>query len=396
MLGFEHKIPPEVQVKDYGWLSLLLLTSLALGQGTPATPRANSGQRVLAVAQQGEPRQDADEAPAPKVPASQVPATAAVITVQGLCPSGASTASSKAPGRPKLAAKAASPAGCTTVITRAQFEKLADALNPEMPLPTKRQLAEAYPRLLLFAQKARELGLDKEPQFQEMMKFATLQLLAQNLTRDLQKKAGNISDQQIQKYYQDNPTHFQQVELLRIFIPKSKQHVPEAGSTTQPKVDTTADEAAMKDAAQKIHSEAAAGGDFQKLQQEAFEAAGLKSQSPNVNLGKLTREGLPTNHQQVFQLQAGQVSELLDDPGGYYIYKVVTKKMVPLEQAAKEIRATLQQQAFRSQMEAMIGSVKPELNQAYFAGPGPRSPRGSNPPASKPPLQRPGAPPTQK
>ena len=372
-------------MKHYRWLSLLLLTSLAMGQG--AVSRARPEAKLMAAAQQG-PRQDDDEIPAPKVPASQVPPTAAVITIQGLCPSPAATGKT---GTAKTAAKPASQAGCKTVITRAQFEKLADALNPQMPLPTKKQLAEAYPRLLLFAQKARAMGLDKEPQFQEMMRFATLQLLAQNLTRSIQKKAANISDAQVTKYYQDNPTRFQQVELLRIFIPKSKQHAPEAGATAPPKVDTAADEAAMKAVAEKIHSDAAGGGDFQKLQQQAFEAAGIKSQSPNVNLGKLTREGLPTNHQKVFELQAGQVSELLDDPGGYYIYKVASKQMVPLEQAKGEIRNLLQQQTFRQQMEAMIGAVKPELNQAYFTGPAPQR-RGAAAP-KLPPAGKPGTPP---
>jgi hypothetical protein len=382
-------------VKHYLWLSLLLLTSLALGQGTQAASGQKSGTQSAAAGQQ-EPRPDLDEMPAPKVPSSQVPPTAAVITVQGLCPSSAASARKTAPGA-RAAAKPASAAGCKTVITRAQFEKLADALNPQMPLPTKRQLAEAYPRLLLFGQKAREMGLDKEPQFQEMMRFATLQLLAQNLTRNLQKKAGNIPETEVAKYYQDNPTRFQQVELLRIFIPKSKQHAPEAGSAAPPKEDTAADQAAMKAVAEKIHAEAAAGGDFQKLQQEAFAAAGINSQSPNVNLGKLTREGLPTNQQQVFELQAGQVSELLDDPGGYYIYKVVSKQTIPLEQARGEIHNFLEQQSFRKQMEAMIGSVKPELNQAYFAGPGPR--RGAaptTPPANKAPSAKPGVPPPQK
>lgn len=386
-------------MKHYRWLSLLLLTSLALGQGMQAASGQKSGTQSAAAGQQ-EPRPDLDEMPAPKVPSSQVPPTAAVITVQGLCPASATSARTTAT-RTRTAANPASAADCKTVITRAQFERLADALNPQMPLPTKRQLAEAYPRLLLFGQKAREMGLDKEPQFQEMMRFATLQLLAQNLTRNLQKKAGSIPETEVTKYYQDNPTRFQQVELLRIFIPKSKQHAPEAGSAAPPKADTAADQAAMKAVAEKIHTEAAAGGDFQKLQQEAFAAAGINSQSPNVNLGKLTREGLPTNQQQVFELQAGQVSELLDDPGGYYIYKVVSKQLIPLDQAKGEIHNFLEQQSFRKQMEAMIGSVKPELNQAYFAGsgPGPRPRRGAaptTPPANKPPAAQPGGPPPQK
>lgn len=378
-------------MKHHHWLVLLLLTSLGFAQGTPATSPAKSGSGLARGAQlQSEPE---EAAPAPEAPASHVPPTAAVITVQGLC---SAPAASARPGAAKAAPKAAgSTAGCKTVITRAQFERLASALNPEMPIATKRQLAEAYPRLLLFAQKAREKGVDKNPQFQEMLKFATLQLLAQTLTRDLQKKAGDVPQAEIEKYYNDNPDKFQEVELLRIFVPKEKQTAAAAGSAAPAKSDAAADQAAMKAEAEKIHSEAAAGGDFQKLQQEAFDAAGIKSQSPTVNLGKITREGLPANHQKVFDLQPGQVSELLDDPGGYYVYKVASKAKVPLDQAKGEIHNMLQQQAFRQEMEAMIGSVKPELNQAYFGGAAGPVPPGMAPQQPKPPTGKPGPPPSQ-
>lgn len=378
-------------MKHYRWLSLLLLTPLALGQGAPAASQAKPGTNMAAAASQ-EQRQEPQAAPAAKVPASQVPPTAAIITVQGLCPSTEASATRKTAAA-HAAAKSANSPNCKTVITRAQFEKLANALNPDMPANTKRQLAEVYPRLLLFAQKARELGLNKDPQFQEMLQFTTMQLLAQSLTRDLQKRTGNIPEAEITKYYQDNPEKFQEIELLRIFIPKAKQNIPEAGAAAPPKAETAADQAAMKTVAEKIHAEAVSGTDFQKLQQEAFDAAAIKSQSPSVNLGKITREGLPTNHQQVFDLQAGQVSPLLDDPGGFYIYKVVSKQLVPLDQARGEIHNFLQQQAFRKQMDAMIGSVKPELNEAYFAGPAPRGQRAPNQPANKPPSGKPQAPP---
>ncbi|HLK32375.1 MAG TPA: peptidyl-prolyl cis-trans isomerase [Terriglobales bacterium] len=381
-------------MKHYGWLSPLLFASLALGQGAPATSAARPGAR-LAPAAQRQQRQDPDEAPAPKVPLSAVPESAAVVTINGLCssPTAATSANSA-----KTTAKSAtaSKADCKTVLTRAQFEKLADALNPQMPLTVKRQLAEAYPRMLLFAKKAHQVGLDKDPQFQEMQRFANMQLLAQYYTRNMEKKAGDVPDTEVQKFYNDNPTQFQEAEMLRIFVPKAKQHAAGPGSSTPSKSDAAADEAAMKATAEKIHSEAVAGGDFQKLQKEAFDAAGIQSQSPSVSLGKITHEGLPTNHQKVFDLQAGQVSELLDDPGGFYIYKVVSKQLIPLNQAKGEIRNYLKQQAYRKQIQEMISSVQPELNQTYFGGqapPAPGAPKGALP--NKPPTPKPG-PPAQK
>ena len=45
-----------------------------------------------------------------------------------------------------------------------------------MPATVRRQLAESYPRLLLFADEARELGLDRDPRFAEAMQFASTHL----------------------------------------------------------------------------------------------------------------------------------------------------------------------------------------------------------------------------
>jgi len=135
----------------------------------------------------------------------------------------------------------------------------------------------------------------------------------------------------------------------------------------------------MKAEAKQIQAKAAAGGDFTALQKEAFDVAGLKSASPNVSLGKLTRGSLPQDHQKVFDQKPGQVSELFSAPDGFYVYKVVSEQMIPLTEAKPQIHSTLQSERMQASMELLLGHVNPELNLAYFGGPTPApqtSPQG--------------------
>ncbi len=416
---------------QFRWLLLLfLLSGLVRAQVAPAgqkpsgTASKTSAQeddkdRPQSASGQNEKEDEDDEqepgaaggGTAPQAGAaaqSKVGPNTPVITVEGLCaPESAGVAGSAGPaaaggtskkttaGEAASQGKAAAKPGCKTVVTRAEFDQLAETLNVAPPM--RRQLATAYPRLLLFAEQARKQGLDKESHYQEMMKFASLQILAQDFTRSVQKQASNIPDAELQQYYNNNPAKFQQVELQRIFVPKTKQHEPPPANASSQKPDTAAEEAAMKDLAEKLRQRAAAGEDFTKLQKEAFAAAGLKAAEPNVSLGKITRGNLPTAHEKVFDLSPGQVSELISDPGGFYIYKSVSKQEIPFTQAKAEIQTTLQAQRMQERMESLINSIHPQLNPEYFGGnEAGTEPRGAKPGPKAPeakPAEKPAAPP---
>ena len=333
----------------------LLVSSISWGQTAPQAQVESSHP-----AQAPSVRHDDDTEP-PPASAAQVSPDAPVITVNGLCDKKENSPESSKDAKPTATSE------CKTVVTRAQFEKLIEALNPQMSGPVRKQLAEAYPRLLVFANKARELGLDKEPEFHEMMRFADMQLLTQRLTRHMQESAGNISDADAENYYKENTSRFQRAELLRVFVPKQKQLGAGGGTAAENKA---ADDAAMKAVAEKLQASAVAGKDFQQLQKEAFEAAGITSNAPKVDLGKLSPGSLPVDQKKVFDLGAGQVSELITDGSGYYIYKVISKETVPLNQARAEINRAIQSQRMQESTDALTKSIKAELNQEYFVGSG--------------------------
>src|ERR1700722_1836057 len=106
-----------------------------------------------------------------------VPPNDPVITMNGFC------AAASQPG-----------AACQTVITRAQFEKLTEALQPGMSMPLRLNVANAYARNLKMSAAAEKRGLDKTPAFEEEMRYARMQLLSQDLNRALQADANNITN----------------------------------------------------------------------------------------------------------------------------------------------------------------------------------------------------------
>jgi bifunctional DNA-binding transcriptional regulator/antitoxin component of YhaV-PrlF toxin-antitoxin module len=349
------------------YFAVVLLASLAMGQ---AAPNATTPP----------PKSPATHAPSTgaKANESEVAPDAPVITVPGVCHSSSSHA------------KAAAPAGkedCKTVITRAQFEALANALQPNMNAQTKRRLAEVYPRLLVMAQEARKRGLEDKPAFKELVQFNRLQILSQELGRNLKEEADNVSPADIEKYYKDNPEAFEQASLLRIYVPKEKQEPPTKADTDAKEdaaEDTAknaekekADEEAMKKVADDIQKRAAAGEDFDKLQKEAYASAGIQGAPAPTNIGKMTRSQIPVNQRSVFDLKVGDVSQLFTEPNGYYIYKLASKETKPLDQARDEIRTTLAQQRLQDAMAKYQQENKATLNDAYFgpAGPPPMAPR---------------------
>jgi hypothetical protein len=110
----------------------------------------------------------------------------------------------------------------------------------------------------------------------------------------------------------------------------------------------------------------------------------MKMDAPSINLPKVRRNGLPPSQNVVFDLKEGEVSQVITDTGGHYIYRVKAIEQMPLDDTLKnEIHGMLQGQRQRAGMEKYQNSYTVVTNEEYF---GPPTPPGA-------PGARPGAPP---
>jgi hypothetical protein len=279
---------------------------------------------------------------------------------------------------------------CETVVTREQFEKIADALQPNMSPPIRLRLATAYSRLIGMSQEAEKRSLDKSPKFEANIGFARMQILSQQLTSALQEESQKISDAEVEKYYQEKIDTYQEVSLQRLYIPRTKQVTPpkvapavkkdKAAEESEEKAREKAGEAAMTKTAAALRARAAKGEAFDTLEKEAYLAAGLKGNPPSTKMEKVRPTALPPAHHPALQLKAGEVSEVISDPTGHYIYKLVSKQTLALDTVKPEIKNWIASQRFRDAMQEFQGTST--LNNTYFGiKPKPPGQPGSDPDA---------------
>ncbi len=389
------------------WLLCVLLGALAWAQAAqeagvkpageanaPATPAQSAPAAATPAVQNGarttqEPGENEAEA---KPILKEVGMDDVVLTIKGVCPATGATAS-------KTAAKpAAKKPACETKVTRAQFEKIANGLSANVTPQLRRQLEQALPRFIAMSEIAKKKGLQNDPRVIETLKIAKMQILTQELQRTAQEQADKIPQSEVEKYYKDNPEAYEQFSLDRLFIPRYKTVQAEAREEDnderknekdltpeqqkekedQQKAKETAEKKKQEEGEQELNKladtlreRAAADEDFVKLQKEAFEAAGTKVENPTVNLPKVRRTGLPPAHAAVFDLKVNQVSQVISDNGGHYIYKIVSKEELPLEQVQSEIHNKLKSEKLKETMDAYTNSFSVETNENYFGAPPP-------------------------
>jgi len=340
-------------------VACVLLGLAALGQSTSTAPALKPRPEPAPAEKQATPE---NATPAPDTP---------VITIQGLCE--------------KLGGNGATPADCKTVITRSDFEKVAPA---NLPGPQKKRVADQYIQALILAEKAHESGADHSPEFEKQMAFLRLRALATAGYQDLQKQASNVSDSEVEDYYKQHIADYKAINFDKLYVPKQKSLETSAQKPNDPELQKKreASEVEMKAEADKLRARAAAGEDFAKLQQAAYDFAGIKQAPQSTHMENQRKSSVLPADAAIFDLKKGDVSEVFNDPAGFMVYKVTDTKDLPVATVHDEIARTLQAEKLKAAMDGLQNSVKTTLDESYFASPTPPTLRNpSELPVQNPP-----------
>jgi len=297
------------------------------GQGVPGTLRPGPA--------------NADVRPPSTV---EVPPDASVVTIEGVC-DGSQVSKTK---------------DCKTVVTRAQMESLSEMLIPGASQAVRRQFAINYARLLAASGAAEQKHLEKDPevvnQLQAEAKFARMQVLAHALYQEIGKQAESVPAPEIQKYYEDHLSSFDQGEVLRLAIPRAV-----LGQDGRP-----LDDSAVKAKAEELRQRAVAGEDFEQLEHEAFINLGVNAIAPPTKLNMVRRKNLPSEETRVFDLQPGEVTPVLESLGYLVVLKLVSKQSVAAAEAEPEIKALLRQDRMQQELESAKKTITAQFNLKYL------------------------------
>src|ERR1039458_5170535 len=255
----------------------LLLLSLLILPGKAAFP-AQDGQKSGQASTAGE---------------GQIPPDAPVITINGLCANdlvSGSLASLLNPGSTASTSEKGIDPGCKTVVTREQYEQLVTAMGGKLKSGPPSKFAKQYADMMLFAEKAREMGAEKDTALMDKLRYNYVQGLFQFAMVHMQHQADDITDADVEKYFQEHPERFVRTHLQQIAVPKHKGENDETPRKADP-----AEAEEMHNLALKIQKEAAAGRSVEKLEATAYRVA-HNSSVPDVELGTPVPEEIPEEY----------------------------------------------------------------------------------------------------
>jgi peptidyl-prolyl cis-trans isomerase C len=158
----------------------------------------------------------------------------------------------------------------------------------------------------------------------------------------------NVTSEELEKFYNDNPEMFQQPEQVHA------RHILMKAAADAPEVE----KASAQAKAAAARKRAADGEDFAALATEVSEGP---SAPQGGDLGFFSRQQMVAPFADAaFALEAGQISEVVETRFGYHVIKVEEKRPAST-MSLEEVRQPLEQMLRQNQGGVMMGEVLAKL-----------------------------------
>lgn len=239
-------------------------------------------------------------------------------------------------------------------VTQNEFESLLGSMNEQQIEQSggKNAIAQRYATMLLLSQAAQSRHLDSTPAFQQDLRRARTNLLAQLENQDLVHSA-SVTPTEISQYYNAHAPDFQEAKVYEVaLIKKSDRNTK--GLT----------EAEAQAKSQEIRKALSSGQDIAAIakQYNVPNQVDVVAEPQSIqNSGSL-----PAFAKAAFTMQPGALSEIEDRSDVMLFYKVASHGKMPLKDATAQIENKLRQQKY---MDA-IGNLKKQIpvwmDSSYF------------------------------
>ena len=245
------------------------------------------------------------------------------------------------------------------------------------------QFLEQYGLLRRLSSLAEKEGLEKQSPWKDQIEYNRMVALAQAQLAKVSNET-KATQEEIQKHYEGNKERYDQVKVKAIYIPFSA--TPPANP--DPKAPKVLAEAEAKAKAEKILAEIRGGADFVKMVKE--HSGDPTSAANNGDFGAIRRsDRLPDPIKTaIFALKAGELSEPIRQPNGFYLFRVEEKSIEPLDQVKSRISEELKQTKMNEWMNGTRKSIEVKIeNEAFFTragAPGAPAAPAAPPAASSP------------
>jgi len=249
-------------------------------------------------------------------------------------------------------------------LTYGEIATFMKGMNPQMQqnaMRNRKQFVEQYALMRKLSALAEQAKLGERSPYKEAIESYRMNLLMQ---AEINEYVDHIliTAEDLQKYYADNKSHYDQVKLKVIYVPFSS-----APAAAEAKKHLTEMEAKAK--AEQLVKEIKGGADFVKLVKENSEDSASKAK--DGDMGTLTRaDNLPESIRSVvFALKAGDVSDPVRQPNGFYIFRAEEVSQRPLEQVREQLVKQMQSERLQEWLKSATKSLNIKFeNEQFFSG----------------------------
>ena len=215
----------------------------------------------------------------------------------------------------------------------------------------EKKFAEAKTKLGSDEALNRQLKLMNATQEEVLAKWAEALTAETILKRDLKV---DVTDADAKKFYEDNPSRFEEPEMVRASHILLSTRDPSTGNEL-----SEAQKAEKRKEMEGILKRARAGEDFAKLAKEYSEDPGSKDKGGEYRFPR--GQMVPEFEAAAFSLSTNQISDIVTTQFGYHIIKLSEKTpahKVEFAKALPDIKEGLSQQAMQKQFPEYIAKLK--------------------------------------
>ncbi len=246
-------------------------------------------------------------------------------------------------------------------ITVADIQKLLGGLPPHIRQNYVKNPIEFLQQVLLFrhlAGEALKLGLDQRSPYKEMLDHARIQALVQSRIDEAANTISFTEDEQ-EKYYQQNQSKYVRARTKVIYIPFSLTPPPARGSGAA----KILSEAEARAKAESLAKQARAGADFVALVKQHSQDQASVARDGDFEAMRQEDTKIPEEiRKAVFARKAGDVTDPIRLPNGYYLFRVEEIGPPPYGEMRTQIFDAMRQARHNDWFEAARKAVELKID----------------------------------
>lgn len=249
--------------------------------------------------------------------------------------------------------------------TKSELEGFIQALPPAVAqnfATNKKQFLESLGLMMKMAKIAEESGLDQKNPHAARLQYQKLQYLA---TAEINEKdnSAQIAPEELQKYYEAHKNDFALARTKVLYVAYNNNPMP----SSDPKAKKPLTEAQAKEKAEGILKQARGGADFVKLIRENSDDAESREKGGEFSPFRQADQAVPASLKaSVFALKPGQYTDLVQQPNGFYIFRLESIDAPEFDKVRDEIYNKLRREKLDQWVDSVRKAVSIQFNDEKY------------------------------